>query len=331
MTNNNARESKGAFKGLPLPVVGILMMAIAAAAFSVMHAIIRYVSVEVHPFEIAFFRAGVGILALMPIFLKDGFGTLKTTKLKLYTYRGAINAVAMLMFFYSLSITPLATVAALGFTAPVFATMLAMFFLGEKVGIRRWSAIIFGFIGTLVILRPGVIEIGFGPLLVLGSSLVWAVALMIIKVLTRTESSVSITAYAYFFLTPICLIASLPHWTWPSLEKLAWLAVVAVIGTIAQTAMNKALQLGDASTVLPVDFTKLLWAAAIGAVLFGEMPDMFTWIGGGMIFASATYIGIREARLKRAGKLPPGPHATPVGRDPAVDVPEVIDDKSRNP
>ena len=298
------------------PLAGVLMMAIAAVAFSVMHAGIRHVSAEMHPFEIAFFRVVFGFVALAPIFVRDGWAPLHTTKIRLFAIRGGLNAAAMLMFFYSLAITPLATVAALGFTAPLFATLLAMLFLGEVVRLRRWTAIILGFVGAMVILRPGVIEVGLGPLLVLGSSVVWAVALMIIKVLTRTESSVTITAYASIFLAPVCLVAAIPFWVWPSLEQLIWLAAIGAIGTVAQTAMNQSFKLADASAVLPVDFSKLLWAAAIGYVAFGEVPDLWTWIGGAMIFASATYIGIRESRLKKQGRLPAGPPSTAVDRAP---------------
>jgi drug/metabolite transporter (DMT)-like permease len=240
-----------------------------------------------------------GFAALAPVFVRQRWAPLRTRNLKLFALRGVLNSAAMLMFFYSLSITPLATVAALGFTAPLFATLLAMLVLGEVVRLRRWTAILVGFAGTLIILRPGVIEVGLGPLLVIGSSVVWSVALMVIKVLTRTESSVTITAYASIFLTPVCLAAALPYWTWPGLEQLGWLAVIGVLGTVAQTAMNQSFKYADASAVLPMDFSKLIWAAAIGFALFGEIPDLWTWLGGALIFASATYIGIRESRMRK--------------------------------
>ena len=305
-------------------LAGVLMMAVAAAAFSMMHAAIRHVSVEVHPFEIAFFRVFFGFFALAPVFMRQGWAPLRTTKMKLFAARGGLNACAMLMFFYGLSITPLAMVAALGFTAPLFATVLAMLVLGETVRLRRWTAIAIGFAGAMVILRPGVMEVGLGPLLILGSSIVWSVALMVIKVLTRTESSVTITAYASIFLSPIALVVALPFWTWPSLESLIWLFMIGIVGTIAQTAMNQSLKIADASAVLPVDFSKLLWAAAIGYVLFGEVPDVWTWIGGAMIFSSATYIGVREARLKKEGKLAAGPPSTAVDREPPVPSPRAM-------
>jgi drug/metabolite transporter (DMT)-like permease len=132
---------------------------------------------------------------------------------------------------------------------------------------------------------------------------------MMIKILTRTESSVTITAYASIFLAPICLVAAVPHWTWPNLEQLMWLFAIGVVGTIAQTAMNQALKLGDASVVLPVDFSKLIWASILGWLIFSELPDVWTYVGGAMIFASATYIGIRESRLKKQGVALDGLHS----------------------
>lgn len=301
---------------LSAPLAGALLMAIAAASFSIMHAGIRHVAGDMHPFEIAFFRVFFGFVVLAPVFMRQGWAPLRTTKIKLFGARGVLNAIAMLMFFYGLVITPLATVAALGFTAPLFATVLAMLFLGEVVRLRRWTAIAIGFLGALVILRPGIIEIGLGPLLIVASAVVWSVALMIIKMLTRTESSVTITAYASIFLAPVSLVAAWPFWTWPNAEQLIWLAAIGGIGTIAQTAMNQSFKLADASAVLPVDFTKLLWASAIGFAVFDEVPDVWTWTGGAMIFASATYIGIRESRLKKAGTLPPSPPSTAVDRAP---------------
>lgn len=302
---------------LPAPLAGALLMALAAAAFSVMHAAIRHLSAEMHPFEIAFFRVFFGFFALAPVFLRQGWAPLRTGKLKLLAWRGVLNSAAMLMFFFSLSITPLATVAALSFTAPLFATLLAMLLLRETVRLRRWTAIAVGFAGTLLILRPGIVEIGLGPLLVIGSSIVWAFALMIIKVLTRTESSVTITAYASIFLSPFCLAAAIPHWTWPGLDQLAWLAGIGIVGTVAQTAMNQSLKVADASAVLPVDFSKLIWASAIGFALFGEVPDLWTWIGGALIFAGATYVGIRESRLRRQCDAAPVDRAGPSEDKPA--------------
>lgn len=306
-------------KSLPPATIAVVVMALAALMFSVMHAMIRSVTQEMHPFEVAFFRAFVGIFVLLPVMIRHNFEQLRTKNIKLHALRGVLNAVAMLSFFSGVKLTELGVVAALGFTAPLFATLLAVFILGEVIRIRRATAILVGFVGTLVILRPGYIPLEVGPLLIIFSSLVWSFALMVIKVMTRTESNVTITTYASIFLSPITLAAAIPFWTWPTVDQ--WLILIAIgaIGTLAQMGLNAALKLGEASVVLPVDFTKLIWAALLGFILFDEFPDLFTWIGGLMIFASTTYIGIREARLKKEGRMKPTAASTPVDRDPPVD------------
>ena len=285
---------------IPDSVRAVVYMALAALMFVSMHTIIRGMSGSLHPFEIAFFRAFLGIFILGPVVMRHRFAGLRTPNLKLHGVRAVLNAGAMLCFFYGLSITPLAEVTALSFSAPLFAAVLAVIFLGEVVRLRRWTAIAVGFVGTLIILRPGIADaLGPGPLLIVASAAIWSVALMVIKVMTRTDSSVTISIYASLLLSPIVLAAALPFWEWPSLDQLARMFALATFGTLGQTLMNQSLKLADVSVVLPIDFTKLIWAALFGYIAFGEIPDIYTWIGGAMIFMSTTYIAIREARLRR--------------------------------
>ncbi len=274
-------------------------MLVATVSFASMHALVRHITQELHFFEVAFFRNFFGVVALLPLFLRYGFAPLRTNRLGLLTLRGVINIGAMFAFFYALSVTSLATVSALSFSAPIFVTILAIFFLGEVVRARRWAAIVIGFAGAMVIIRPGIIEVDFGMLAVLLSSALWAVALIVIKILGRTESSLTITVYMGVIMAPLSLVPALFYWEWPSLEQLAWLAGVGIMGSVAQLTMTEALRLGETSEVMPLDFLKLIWAAAIGYLAFGEFPDLFTWIGGLMIFASATYIAIRESKQRR--------------------------------
>lgn len=274
-------------------------MVFGTVAFATMHALVRHITQEVHVFEVAFFRNFFAVVALTPMFLRYGFSPLRTKRIGMLTLRGVLNIGAMLAFFYALSVTPLATVSALGFSAPIFATMLAMLLLGEVVRARRWMAIVVGFAGALVIIRPGIIELDYGMLAVLLSSGLWALALMVIKVLGRTESSLTITLYMGLIMTPLSLGPALFVWEWPSWEQLAWLAAVGAVGAIAQWSMTEALRLGDTSEVMPLDFLKLIWAAVIGYLAFGELPDLFTCIGGLMIFGGATYIAIRESEQRR--------------------------------
>jgi drug/metabolite transporter (DMT)-like permease len=278
-------------------LTAVLLMLAATLLFSLMHASIRHVTAEVHPLEAAFFRNLFGLLVLLPWIARFGLAPLRTGRVSMHVLRTAFNLVAMLAFFQALTLAPLAQVTALGFTAPVFAALLAIPVLGEKVGPRRWSAIAIGFLGTLVILRPGFGEIGLGPLLTLLSSLAWACALMVIKLLGRTESSITIIGYMNLLLTPASLVPALFVWTWPGPEALLWLIWIGVIGTIGQYLMTESLRMGETAVVMPIDFCKLIWIAAIAYLAFGEVPDLSTWIGGAVIFASTLYITYRERQV----------------------------------
>lgn len=273
---------------------GMMWMMVATVIFSFMHILIRHVSADIPPLEIAFFRNVFGIFILIPIFYKLGFSLLKTNRVGLLTARAGANAIAMMCYFTALAISPLADVTALGFSAPIFATVLAVIFFKEKVRFRRWAAIGVGFLGTLVILRPGIVDTDFGMMLVLISAVTWAITLHLIKMLAKTESSLTITAYMVLMMTPLTLIPALYVWVWPTWEQIMWLGVIGVFGTLAQLAMTEAMKLGDISVVMPIDFFRLIWVAALAWFMFSEIPDFYTWIGGAMIFGGATYIALRE-------------------------------------
>ncbi len=275
-----------------------------SVAFACMHAMIKHIATDMHPFEIAFFRNLFGVIVLAPVFLRHGFGPLRTRRPGLMFLRAAINTLTMISFFMALALAPLADVAALNFTAPIFATLLAMLFLGEKVGVRRWAAILAGLAGAMLVLRPGFGTLETGHVLTLFSAICWGVILMIIKILSRTESALTITLYMGLWMTPLSAIPAAFFWTWPDFDLLLWLAAIGVVGTAGQYLVTEALRRGDTTVIMPLDFFKLVWAGVLGVVLFGELPDAFTWAGGAVIFLSATYIALRERRLKKDPGLP---------------------------
>jgi drug/metabolite transporter (DMT)-like permease len=294
-----------------LPPLGFLFMIGSTICFAGMHGGVRYLATQqhLHPFEIAFFRNFFGLLALAPWFLQQGLAPLRTQRLGLHGARALINVVAMLMFFMGLGLTPIAQVQALGFTAPLFASLLAIFFLREKSYLWRWSALIVGFIGALIIIRPGIKSVDLGSLLVLSSAAIWSCAIIIIKTLSRTDSSVTITAYMVLLMTPLSFVAAVFFWQWPNGEQLVWLAFVGISGTLAQLGMAQALRVADATSVLPLDFLKLIWGALIGYMAFAEVPDAGVWIGGVTVFAAATYTAYRESQGKAANELLAAPEA----------------------
>lgn len=281
-------------------------MVMATLSFSGMHASIKHVSLDMHPFEVTFFRNVFGFLVLLPFFVRYGLKPLRTTRIRMHLGRAVLNIGSMTSFFYAISITPLAEVISLSFAAPVFATVLAIFIYKETVGAARWAAIGLGFAGTLVILRPGYDAITLGPVLAVASAMTWGCAVIMIKSLSRTDSSLTITAYMAILMSPLSLVLALFVWEWPTWYQLAVLLLVGTFGSAGHLCMNQALKLAPTNVIMPIDFVRLIWVAVIGYFLFAEVPDIFVWAGGAMIFASGLWIAHGENRLRMAARAPRG-------------------------
>lgn len=291
------------YDGAPAFTQAVALIVCASLAFNLMNAVIRHLSAEIHPFEIAFFRNIFGLVALSPFFFRHGFGVLRTQHIGLHMGRALINVVSMMCFFYALSITPLAEVASMGFTLPIFVTIFAAIFLKERLKARRILALAIGLLGALIIVRPGVDAMQTGPLIVLAGTAIWGLALMIIKVMARTDTAVCITAWASIMLAVLSLAPALMFWNPPDLTQYAWLAVIGGLGTTGALAVAQALKLADASALMPYDFVKLVWAAIIGFIVFAEVPSAWTWVGAAVIFLSTLYLTYRESKLRREGEL----------------------------
>lgn len=278
---------------------GIVLMCLSTIAFSIMHGLVRFVSEVLPPFQIAFFRNIFGLAFLLPLLMRSRFAILRTKQIGLHALRGVINMAAMLMFFTALAISPIAKVTALGFTAPIFMAILAVLVLGERFRIYRWSAIFLGFVGMLIILRPGLVAIDTGALLVIGSAALWAVAMIIIKIQSRTELSLTIVAYMGIFLGVFSIAPAVWVWQPFGLQTLGFMVLIGLFGSIAQMAISESLKETDSTALMPFDFLKLIWTAMIGVWFFSEIPDIYTWIGATVIFLSGLFIAIRERSIQR--------------------------------
>ncbi|MDX1432836.1 MAG: DMT family transporter [Gammaproteobacteria bacterium] len=278
---------------------GALLMLGAAAVLTAMHASVRHVSAELHPFEIAFFRNLFGLATMAPLAVRAGWPSLLSRQPRLQLVRSLFGIAAMTSWFYGLSVVPIAQATALSFTAVIFGSIGAVLLLGERMRLRRWSAVAVGFAGVLIILRPGVAEVDPGALVVLLSAVCWATALLLVKKLAVTDSTVCIVTWNSVLLTALSLPVALPVWVWPDAAALLWLGLIGVLATIGHLAMTAAFRAAEATVVFPMDYTRLLWASLIGYLAFGEIPDAWTWVGGTVIFASTSYIAAREARVRR--------------------------------
>ena len=275
-------------------------MLAAAAVLTCMHATVRHVSADLHPFEITFFRNLFGLAAILPLAIRAGKSSFRSRQPRLQLLRTGFGLVAMLAWFYGLSVVPIAEATALSFTSVIFGSVGAALVLGERMRLRRWSAVLIGFAGVLIILRPGFADFDPAALVVLLSSVCWAAALLTVKRLSSTDSVICIVTWNSVLLTIFSLPIALPVWVTPNTEQLMWLGIIGVLATLGHLAMTSAFKASDATVVFPVDYTRLLWASVIGYLAFGEIPDLWTWIGGTIIFASTTYIAYREAALRRA-------------------------------
>ena len=292
---------------VPPTVQGIAFMFIATICFTCMQTGVRIVAADaanpLPALELVFLRNIFGVVALLPVFLKSGLTVIKTRRMRMHFGRATVQSVGMMCFFTGLLLIPFAEVTALSFSAPLFATVLAILVMGERVRIRRISALVVGFAGVLIVLRPGVEAMSVGALFIIGSSFLWAVAMTMIKSLSRTESSVTTTLYAGLFMAPITLVPALFVWVHPTLEQLIWMLGVGSVGTVGHLAFAQAFKLAEMSAVLPLDFLRLVWASAVGFWLFAESPSLIAWFGGLVIFSSASYIAFREAQLGRQASL----------------------------
>ncbi|MDC1086104.1 DMT family transporter [Alphaproteobacteria bacterium] len=280
------------------PVLAVFFMIFSGFFATTMHCLIRFATEDHHPFEVAFFRTIFVLIIFLPLVARNGISSLKSNNIKLQTVRAIVGSVAMLCMFYGLSITELAKATALMFTVPIFATILAILFLKEIVGIRRWLAMIVGFTGAVIVLRPDV-ELGFGPLLILCASLMWSSSMLMAKTLTKTDSISSITFWQAAGLIPATFILAVPVWQWPNLSQLFMFLMIAIAGTLVHWFLNEALKRAEISALLPLDYLRLIWSVSMGFIFFNELPHAGLWFGAALILGASTYIGIRQAQKKK--------------------------------
>ncbi len=282
---------------IPPPVAGFLLIVLAAALFAAMHNTIRFVTFAegIHPFEAAFFRNLFGLIVFIPFFVKQGLTVFRTQRIGMHLGRAGMNTVSMLAWFMALSLMPVADATALSLTGPVFVALLAIVFLGERVGPRRWFGIGLAIVGGLIIIRPGFTEIGAGTGLILLSAVIVSGSKLMAKVLSGTESAATIVALLTVLMVPTTLVPALFVWQTPTLEQLGFLVLIGVFGTTGHLLFVQAYKMADISLVEPAIFTRMVWAALIGLVVFSEFPDLWTWVGGAVIVVGTTYIARREA------------------------------------
>jgi drug/metabolite transporter (DMT)-like permease len=279
---------------------GIRHMILAVFLFSCMDALIKWAAADYPIGQIVFFRNAV---ALTPLFFYlrggGGVGILRTSRPGGHVLRGVVGVSAMICIFTAFALMPLADAVALSLSGPIFLTALSVPLLGEKVGIRRWSAVVVGFVGILIMTRPGIGVFQPAALLAIGGALFYALAMISVRRLSMTEPAASIVFYFTLFATVVGALSLPFQWVTPDLLGFMALAGIGLIGGFAQLAMTQAFRLSPVAVIAPFDYGALVFAVGFGYLIWRDVPDVFIVVGSLIVIASGLYILHRETQLSR--------------------------------
>jgi len=284
---------------MPNNKIAIFLIIISVFFGTLMLTFLKLAQEEVNVYVAGFFRFILGLIIISPYIVKTKFTVFKTSHFKKHFVRSVLNLPAMLLYFSTLVMLPIEKVTAISFVAPLIVTVLAVLFLGEKIYIYRTLALILGFSGMLIILRPGFIDISIGVYMALFSSFLWSVVIIITKKISKEDSSITILSYQSVFMSIFSFIIVLFFWETPSSKTFFYLFLAALSGTILHLALNHAYKLVDVSMTQPYSFLSLIFASIIGFFVFSEMPDLFTWLGASIIFLGVLIISYREMKLDK--------------------------------
>jgi drug/metabolite transporter (DMT)-like permease len=284
---------------LPPTAQGFAWVLLSGVLFALLNATLRYVSLQLHPMMTSFLRFCFGLLVIAPIVLRHGFTVFHTARPSMQILRNLVHASAFGVWYTALPLIPLAEMTAISSSGPLFITIGAFLFLREQVRWRRWLAVLFGFAGVWLIVRPGFAEVSHGTALMLIAVPIIATSQLIAKVQTRSDSPNTIICWQTLLLILFFFPAALYFWEWPSWRELGLLAVAGVLGTSANMCLVNAYKVAEISVLQPLTFLNLVWASIMGLIVFGDTPDHWTFIGAGVIVASTTYIARREAMARR--------------------------------
>lgn len=278
---------------------GIAWALFAMAAFTTVPIGVRFLSPYLPAAETVMLRNFIAVALILPWVFAAGWRKLRPNRVDLHVLRGTFNGIGMIFWFWGLGLMPVADAVALQFTLPLFALILAVLFLGERVGIRRGTAACVGFIGAMIVIRPGFQEVGLPTFAVLTSAVLYASTLIVMRSQSLNDSPMTIMFWSNLFMGLITLVPAAFVWVTPPLAAWPWLLFLAAGGWLAHFSLTKALATIDAKIAAPFDYLRLPFTAILAYPLFGEFPDALTWVGAAVIAASTTYIARRDARLAR--------------------------------
>ena len=280
-------------------VKAILLALVASVSGVTMNVLLKISLADINVFTAGFLRFLFGFLLILPFIFYNQFQNYKTPNLKIHLTRGFLNIPMMLLGFSALQYIPLEQIKAISFITPIIVVVLSVIFLKEKIYLIRIGALFIGLVGVFVILRPGIVSINIGAYMVLCSCSIWSVVVIITKFAARVDSAFTILSYQYTIVTILSLPIALYFWQTPSSQTIIYLIFAGIAGTIVHLCINTAYKLTELSVLQPVNFSRLLIASLFGFIIFDEVPDIWTIIGGLIIFSSILIITYRETYLKK--------------------------------
>ncbi len=289
----------------PNPLMAIMMMACAAISIALLWGLLRFGSQTMHPLFMVFWRSLIGAMVLAPFFMRTGFSGLRTARLGLHFMRSVFGFGAMAGIFYSIAHIPLGQAIAVNYSAPLLASVGAVFILGEVARRHHIVALVAGFVGMLIVVRPGLQDLSLGTGAAVFGAVCMAATFLCIKKLSESEHNAAIIVYGNMLSLPLALFVALDFWQPMGWYEIGLLVVIGIMSTVSQWFLNQALSLADASAVLPVDFLRIVFVTILGAVFFDEALDAFAWLGAGIILAASVYIARRETDSTRQQPVQP--------------------------
>jgi drug/metabolite transporter (DMT)-like permease len=278
---------------------GVLWITMGTVMFAANDVVIKTLGRKIDPFELAFFRYTIGLVIMSPIFIRVGVSGLKTERLGMHLMRLALACVAMIGVLVSVINLPLATATALSFSRILFTTFVAVLILKEVVNGRRWMATAFGFIGVVIMVRPSAEGIDPIALLAIVSAMTFAVANVLIRVLSRTEPPIRILFYYHLGGSLVFVGPAIYWWVTPVGMEWALVAAIGFLTTIGMVAFVRGFAVGEASVIGPMEYTRLIYAAVLGYLFFAEVPDPYTILGALIIVGCTTFIARVESRAAK--------------------------------
>ena len=283
-------------------LVGIAWMILAGVLFVLVTATVRYIGTNLPAPVAAFMRYFLGLIMLSPVLVRLINYRPGPRALILYGIRGLVHGLGVILWFFAMARIPIAEVTAIGYLAPIFITIGAALFLGETMRARRVLAVLAGFAGAMLVIRPGFAEVSIGQLGQLAAAPLFATSYLIAKSLTRTEGSAVIVGVLTITSTLALTPFAIANWQTPSLHETLFLSLTAFFATSGHYALTRAFKAAPLTVTQPFAFLQLVWAALLGMAMFGEPFDPWVIAGGGVIVASVTYIAHREATAKRRAR-----------------------------